>query len=119
MARKTLAVDPVIEEFEAVGRVKDEMAHDVIDIQDAETQAAIDIILGTLQTYATGYITPKIGETNVPIKVDNEYITMHLRWLAVEIAKDMALVGIRLGNFVFPKNLCAVCGSEVKGKGKA
>lgn len=118
MARKTLAdIDPgltvVIEEFQAVGRVKDEMAKDAIKMQDKETRAAIDRILGTLQTYATGYITPKIGKSVVPVKVDNEFITMHLRWLAVEIAKDLAFVDIRLANFTFPPSLCASCGADI------
>jgi hypothetical protein len=118
MARKTLAaIDPkltrVLEEFQAVSLVKYEMARDAYDIQDKDTQAAIDRIHGTLQQYATGYINLKVGRSIVPVKIDNEYLGYNLLFLAVEIAKDLAFTGIRLANFKVPDVYCATCGDLI------
>jgi hypothetical protein len=117
-----------VEEWESVSLIKYELAKTAYDAQDAETQEAIDRIVKTLQTYATGYINvqlqPPIGAM-VPVKVSAEYLGYNLLFLAVEIAKDLGFVGIRLANFVFPETLCASCGAELiretrttKGRGK-
>ena len=118
MARKTLAdIDPrltsVVEDFKAVSMVKGEMARDAYDLQDRETKLVIDRIVGTLQQYATGFLNVKVGGTYVPVKVDNEYLGYNLMYLAVEICKDLAFVGERVANFVFPPSLCVKCGAEL------
>lgn len=104
------------EEFKAVSEVKHELAMDALKAQDDETQEAIKRVAKTLQTYATGYITLQLGPPSgkpVQVKIENDYLTMNLIWLAVEIAKDLAFVGIKLAEFQFPESLCAQCGSEI------
>lgn len=126
MARKTLTdIDPrlksVVEDFHAVSLVKYEMAKDAYDLQDETTQKVINRIVGTLQTYATGYITAKVGGTIYPVKIDNEYLGYNLLFLAMEIAKDLAFVNVRVAKFTFPPSLCVKCGDEVipeRRKGK-
>jgi len=118
MPRKSLVdIDPrlrsVTEDFEATSIVKRDMAQDAYDAQDKETQAVIDRITATLQQHATGYITPKIQGSVVPVRVDNEYLGYNLFYLAVEIVKDLAFVGIRVAKFEFPQSLCASCSAEV------
>jgi hypothetical protein len=36
--------------------------------------------------------------------------------MSVEIIKDLATFDIRVANFKFPENLCAVCSDEIKPK---
>jgi hypothetical protein len=91
------------------------MAKDAYDLQDEETQAAIDRIVCTLQSYVTGFLNVKVaGASYVPVKIDNEYIGYNLLYLAVEVAKDLALLNIRVANFTFPPVLCVVCGADAK-----
>lgn len=118
MARKTLAdLDPRLksarEDFEAVSLVKYEMAKDAYDCQDEETQKVIDRIVATLQQYANGYIKVKVGNSFVPMQISNEYLGFNLLYLAVEIAKDLAFVDVRIANFEFPPSLCASCGAQI------
>jgi hypothetical protein len=130
MARKTLAdidprLAPIVEEFQVLSEVRQEIAKDAYDVQDAGTQRTIDRMVATLQQYATGYITAKVGKTVVPVKIDNDFIGMNLFYLAVEIVKDLAFMDIRVAEFEFPEQLCAVCGTQLTtanvrrvGKGK-
>lgn len=78
--------------------VKVEMANDVFTKQDAPTKAAIKKVLDVLKTHAVD---------------DDEHTVMHLRWLAVEIVKDLALTGVRVATFTFPPTICVGCGEEV------
>jgi hypothetical protein len=34
-------------------------------------------------------------------------------WMATELVKDLALVGLQVGNFQFPSDVCAICGGDV------
>lgn len=127
MARKSLAdIDPDLrratEEWQSISLVKYEMAKDAYDLQDDKTQKVIDRIVGTLQQYATGHITVKVGGSYVSVKISNEYLGYNLLYLAVEVVKDLAFVDIRVANFTFPELLCAVCGDpmpeQTNAKGK-
>lgn len=121
MARKTLAdIDPklqsVLDEFKDVSEIRLELALDTYSIQDEETQKVIDRIAATLQQYATGYITAKVNRTVVPVKIDNDFLGYNLFFLAVEIAKDLAFMGVKVAEFEFPEQLCAQCGTELTAK---
>jgi hypothetical protein len=130
MARKTLAdIDPklssIVDEFKMLSEVRFEIAQDAYAVQDELTQATIDRMVATLQQYATGYITAKVGKTAVPVAIDNDYIGYNLFYLAVEIVKDLAFMDIRVAEFEFPDQVCASCGIELTtankhrvGKGK-
>jgi hypothetical protein len=130
MARKTLKdIDPrlssIVDDFKMLSEVRQEIAKDAYDAQDEITQRTIDRMVATLQQYATGYITAKVGRTAVPVAIDNDYIGMNLFYLAVEIVKDLAFMDIRVAEFEFPEQVCANCGIELTtanvrrvGKGK-
>ena len=109
-------LEDAVEEFKAVSEIKFELAKDAYDQQDSETKATIDRIVGTLRQYATGYINVQLNPPEgapVPVKIDNEYLGYNLYWLAVEIVKDLAFIGIRVENFEFPDTHCAQCGKEL------
>lgn len=124
MARKSVTnlrsadklVEEAVEFFKSVSEIKYELAKDAYDAQDEETKAVIDRIHDTLRVYASGYITVQLSPPSgdlVPVKIDNDYLTYNLLWLAVEIIKDLAILGTRVANFEFPPSMCAICGSEI------
>lgn len=120
MGRKTIAdIDPELraatEAFKALSLVKGEMARDAYAVQDKATKKAIDRIVATLQQHARGEVNLKVGNTLVPVKVDDQTLGFNLFYLAVEIVKDLGFVGIKVANFKFPAHLCVRCGEEVKG----
>lgn len=98
--RKT-AADLTRDEQIAVAEYKSVLFTEVYDQQDAATRGMIDKIVAQLRVYNK---TP----------MAEPYLTFNLQWLAVEIVKDMAMVGIRLGTFAFPEGVCAVCGAEAQ-----
>lgn len=108
-----------VEEWQSISLAKNELAMDIYDAQSTETKQAIDLIVKTLRTYATGDIHVELpgGET-VSVSADPEHLTYNLMYLAVEIAKDLGVVGIQLAEFTFPTNLCFSCGATVKRKGR-
>jgi hypothetical protein len=109
-------IEQAVEDWKGVSVIKYEMAKEAYDAQDAKTQAVIDRIVGTLRSHANGYInvqlTPPSGGL-VAVKIDNEYLMMNLLYLALEVVKDLAIVGTRVATFKFPPSLCAACGAEV------
>lgn len=114
MARKTKddllsARDVLREEFSMVAKMKRELADEFLAEQDTETQAAISEIQTVLAKHATG--EAKIGR--VSEQINREELEDCLRYLAVEVAKDMAIAGLRVGNLKLPENVCAFCGREV------
>lgn len=110
-------IDPklqsITEEFNAISVVKGQMAQDAYDVQDAKTKATIDRIVATLQASATGTVQLKVGRMMNPVKLSNEILGFNLLYLAVEIVKDLAFVGIKVANFKFDPKHCADCGSEL------
>jgi hypothetical protein len=130
MARKSLKdIDPnlssFVDEFTSLSEVRLDMALDAYSVQDEETQAVIDRIAATLQQYATGYVTAKVGKAAIPVAIDNDLLGYNLFYLAVEIVKDLAFMDIRVAEFEFPDQVCASCGIELTianvrrvGKGK-
>lgn len=103
----------MLDEFESVSLVKQELAQDAYEFQDEETKRAIDRVTATLQQHATGYVNVKVGGTLHALKIENEYLGYNLFWLAVEIVKGLAFVGLRVANWQWPELLCASCGSEI------
>lgn len=100
MARKSLAViDPQLaeaaEEFKDISEIRYELAMDVYNAQDAKTKVVIDKIVATLQQFS---------------KTDNEIVGWNLMYLATEIVKDLAFMDIRVAEFEFPVQMCAMCG---------
>jgi hypothetical protein len=127
MPRKSVAdlktkdrlVKDAVAGFKNASDVKYELAKDAYEMQDTETQRAIDRIVDTLRTYATGFIEvqlqPPTGAV-VPVKIDAKYLGYNLLFLAVEVAKDLAFVDIRLAGFKFPEGHCVSCGAELHGE---
>lgn len=114
MARKTpadlytssKALLAAIEEYELVTEVKYEVALEVYEAQSMLTRKLLDKIKTTLATYATGTVTLD----GVEVTLSDDCMEQSLLVLAVEAAKDMAQLGIRLGSFDFPQGQCATCG---------
>lgn len=124
MARKSIMdlrsadklVQDALEEHQSVAEIKYELAKEAYDAQDRQTRAVIDRIVGTLQSYATGYINVQLQPPEgvlVPVKLDNTYLGYNLLYLAIEIVKDLAFLGVKVANFKFPKSYCARCGGEL------
>jgi hypothetical protein len=124
MARKSVTdlksakrkLEEAIEEFEQMSEMKFELAKTVYDTQDAKTQAVIDRIVTTLRVYATGYITLQLAPPHgapTAVKITNEYLGYNLFYLAVEVVKDLAIMGTRVAEFDFPPALCSQCGAEL------
>lgn len=113
MARKTAAdlgrIDPAIEEFVEITSYKAEIAVATFDAQDKETQKLILKIADVLKQYATGTI--QVGRRSIDITAD--VLKENCLYLAVEIVKDLAMLDIRVGNFVFPQGACVKCGGDV------
>lgn len=109
-------LNEAMEEFESLSEVKYELAKAAYEVQDAKTQQVIDRIVATLRTYATGYVTfqlaPPRGALST-VKITNEYLGYNLFYLAVEVMKDLAMMGIKVAEFTFPPALCAQCGAEL------
>lgn len=104
MARKTMAAfDVKSAEFSALAEYQYEVAMETLDKQDTETQALIQKVYGVLKQHSTGS----------KLAVTEDEVDKALFAVAMEVVKDMALLGIRLGEFVFPDNQCAKCGEEV------
>lgn len=87
------------EEALLVAEMKGELAKEVYDAQDKETRALLDKLAAQVRTYTK--------ET-----LPEPWHSHNINWLAIEIVKDLAITGIRLGTFTFPEGVCAVCGSE-------
>lgn len=124
MARKSIAnlksqgklVENAVEEFQSISELKYELGMEVYEAQDDATKKAIDRIVGTLQVYATGFITVQLQPPHggvVPVRIDAKYLGYNLLWLAIEICKDMAILGIRIASFDFPPSQCVKCGAEI------
>lgn len=105
MARKTLAdlgTSPQAEEFKMLAEFHGELAQEVYDAQDTETRAVIDRIRDTLMAQCEGNVRG----------VSDTYTAHMLLHLAVEVVKDLAMLGIQVSNFTFPAKVCAACGSD-------
>lgn len=123
MPKKTLVdVDPQLraatEEVEALSILRVEMARDLYNVQDELTRKAIDRVVATLRVNARGTINVIVSGTVVPVKVSDETLGFNLFWLACELVKDLAFVGVKVANFKFDPNHCASCGDEVKPKAR-
>lgn len=122
MARKSAAnllshttfVEEAVEEFQSVSELKYELGMEIYDAQDDATKEAIMGIVKTLQVYSTGHISvqPPSGDA-VKVEVDTKYFGYNLFWLAIEICKDMATLGIRIASFDFLPSQCVRCGAEI------
>lgn len=108
--RKTdadLRATQVVEEFEAESLVMAEIANDVYYLQDDETRRVIDKVIDVLRASATGELV------GVATNVSDDAVKDNTLWLAVEIVKDLSMVGLQVANFTMPSHLCANCGSDV------
>lgn len=107
-----------VAEAQSFIEVRYQMARDAYDAQDKETQALLDRIVSTLRLYATVYVdvtaNPPHGGT-IPVRMEANYIDQNLLFIAVEILKTLAVFDVRVGNFKFPKSLCANCGTPLLG----
>lgn len=118
MPRKTLAdvaiLKSVSEDFEALSLVRYEMAKDAYEVQDDETKAAIDRVVGTLRQHANGTVKVKSGGTFYDLRISDQTFGFNLLYLAVEIVKDLLFGGVKLANFKVDPNVCASCGDKIE-----
>lgn len=92
-------LDEAQAEAQMVAEMKGTLAEEVYFKQDDLTKALIDKLAAQVRTYTK--------ET-----LPEPWHTYNINWLTMEIVKDLAITGIRLGTFTFPEGLCAVCGGE-------
>lgn len=79
------------------------VARETYGTQDKETRAAIDKMWSVLVKHSTGS----------KLNVSEEVIKNALFVIAVDITKDLALLGIKVEQFIMPTNICIKCGGEV------
>lgn len=108
MARKSAsdllsAKQVATEQFTFLAEYQGQVAREVYEAQDKETQKVIDKIVTVLQNHSDGNV----------YDADDQYTEAMILHLAVEAAKDLGIVGIQVANFSFPDKLCAMCGGEV------
>lgn len=111
MEKSTLLT--MLDEYVLVSEFKGVIAKDVYDAQDAKTRTMIDKVQAVLRAKATGIVKFKIGRKEHPLVVSAEAVNANLLWLAVEIVKDLAFVGLRAGGFKYDTAHCFNCGSEL------
>lgn len=98
-----------MDDFEALTMVKYDVARDVFAAQDDKTQKALQKLADEIEKQTTGSV--KIGRKFV--QAGTLLIQYSAFTLAIEIAKDLAVCGVRVANFVLPADLCFVCGDSV------
>lgn len=104
MARKGLAVrDEATEDFITVTEYQYEVDMEINAKQDAGTRQAILNVLGVLKEHNTDCI----------YEATEDEIDRALWVIALEIVKDMAILGYRLGTFTLPIDQCVKCGEEI------
>lgn len=107
-------LDMAYEQFAFITAVKAELAQEVYDAQDAETKRAINTIKSKLRQLVTDTIILTLengGKAEAQITAED--LEQNVLWLAVEIVKDLAIVGVQVANFKFPTKSCAICGGDV------
>ena len=82
-----------------VAEMKGILFKEAYEEQDGDTRVLISKVAAELRKYHRSDLA-------------EPYLTMSLDWLAIELVKDMAMTGIRLGNFQFAKGVCVGCGRE-------
>jgi len=105
--------DEAVEMFEAVAEVKAELANAVLEAQDAKTKALILIVASSLRSRLSDGIKVKVGRSHIDAMARGKAIESTVLWMATELVKDLALVGLQVGNFQFPSDVCAICGGDV------
>lgn len=114
-------VAEAVEEFKQLTMIRYEMAKDVFDHQDEDTQEVLQRIVDRLRLSATGYITVSVNPPHsavVPVKIEQQYVDFNLLFIATEILKDLATFDVRVASFEFPPSLCASCGAEITGQAR-
>lgn len=107
-------IDMAYEQFAFITAVKAELAQEVYDAQDAKTKTAINMIQSKLRQLVTDTIILTLengGKAEAQITAED--LEQNVLWLAVEIVKDLAIVGVQVANFKFPTKSCAICGGDV------
>lgn len=107
-----------VEQWNEQAQARLRISMDAYNAQDAETQEILDRIRDRLVIGATGLIRLPDGST---YKVESEIVGAHAMYVAVEILKDLAVMGVRVGKFKFPDAYCADCGVKLRDtkKGRA
>jgi hypothetical protein len=105
--------------FQEIADTKYALARGMYDGQDGETKEALDRIHDVVRSVFRNQLwiaKTRTGERKV-FTTDAETQGKFTFYVAMEIAKDLALMDIRVGNFTFTKD-CVECGKPVKGKKK-
>jgi hypothetical protein len=124
MARKKILslqqkVDAQLETFVQQTEARFQIAKRLYDHQDAETRAALNIMVERIVSISTGLISIQVkGEGRVAARVPADAMQKNAMYLATEIFKDLAMLDIRVANFRFDPRFCAQCGKPVKVKKK-
>lgn len=106
------------EVFKEQSRLRAQIAQRAYDAQDGETRLALDAIVDRIVSTARGLIILRVGAERRAIELEKQTINNNALYLATEIAKDLALNDIRLANYRFQKDVCAVCNQPTTPKKK-
>ena len=115
MVRKSAAalvdnrVQEAVEMAEIEAEVRGELADTAIELQDDKTKALIERMVAELRKEVTGRIV--VGDKAGMIS--REALDANLRFIATEILRDLQVFDIRVGTYILPPGLCALCGVEL------
>ncbi len=113
---KQAQIDEAVDNWKSLTEIRFELAMEAFNAQDAATQRTIERIRDRLRLGAQGWITVKLSPPHggtIPVKVEQQYLDFNLLYVAVEILKDLAIVGVKIGTYKLPPMQCVSCGAEI------
>lgn len=112
-----VALEKATEVWIAAAKARARYALDAYHEQDDRTKEALSRIRDVLMANAGGLVRiPVPGRMPVAVQIESEHIENNALYMAVEIMKDLAFMGIRVADFTFPQSYCASCGAELLSK---
>ncbi len=106
--------DEWLENFKSETQERDKRTRLFYDVQDEDTQDAIDRVADVLSLISHRRVVVKKSGSQQQLILDlpDAVMRANARYLAVEVFKDLGQMDIRVANFKFPL-LCVECGKKV------
>jgi hypothetical protein len=105
-----------MEQFKSEAKTRYGQAHKLYAKQDDETQEAIDRMTTFLCRIARRHMWVGVGKRGdrIIFTIPEDTIYHNMFYMTTEILKDLASFDVKVAGFHLPKDLCAVCSTEIK-----